>query len=131
VCTQNSARSQLAAALWRRRTGDDATSAGTHPADHVHPGAVAAAKRAGLDLGGARPRSLTDGDLDADVVVTVCDRAHEELALGRGALHWSIRDPAEDASRRAFDRALAELDERIIAITDHRAANDPDPDPRE
>src|SRR5918993_4395230 len=32
VCTGNSARSQLAAALWRRRTGEPASSAGTHPA---------------------------------------------------------------------------------------------------
>src|SRR5918994_16437 len=49
VCSQNSARSQLAAVLWRKRTGDDATSAGTHPAERVHPGAVAAARRAELD----------------------------------------------------------------------------------
>ncbi len=51
VCTRNSARSQLAAALWRRETGDvAATSAGTDPAEAVHPGAVAAARREGLDL---------------------------------------------------------------------------------
>lgn len=118
VCTQNSARSQLAAALWRQRTGDGATSAGTHPAVRVHPGAVAAAKRAGLDLGDAQPRVLADDDLDADLVVTVCDRAHEELALGERALHWSIPDPVERGERRAFDDTLAELDDRITALTD-------------
>lgn len=118
VCTQNSARSQLAAALWRHRTGEAATSAGTHPAARVHPGAVAAATRAGLDMGDAHPRVLTDADLDADVVVTVCDRAHEELALGERALHWSIPDPVERGERRAFDDALAELDDRITALTD-------------
>jgi protein-tyrosine-phosphatase len=118
VCTQNSARSQLAAALWRRRTGDAATSAGTHPATRVHPGAVAAATRAGLDLGDARPRALADDDLDADVVVTVCDRAHEELSLGERALHWSIPNPVESGERRAFDDVLAQLDDRIVALTD-------------
>jgi ArsR family transcriptional regulator, arsenate/arsenite/antimonite-responsive transcriptional repressor / arsenate reductase (thioredoxin) len=46
---------------WRRRcgaarTGGVATSAGTHPADRVHPEAVAAGSRAGLDLGRAKPR---------------------------------------------------------------------------
>jgi protein-tyrosine-phosphatase/DNA-binding MarR family transcriptional regulator len=117
VCTQNSARSQLAAALWRRRTGDDATSAGTHPADRVHPGAVAAARRVGLDLGDARPRVLTDSDLDADVVVTVCDRAHEELDASEEWFHWSIPDPVDAGTRKAFDRALVELDERINAVT--------------
>jgi ArsR family transcriptional regulator, arsenate/arsenite/antimonite-responsive transcriptional repressor / arsenate reductase (thioredoxin) len=117
VCTQNSARSQLAAALWRRHTGDDATSAGTHPADRVHPGAVAAARRVGLDLGDARPRALTAGDLAADVVVTVCDRAHEELDAPEAWLHWSIPDPVEARTRKAFDRALLELEERIDAVT--------------
>jgi protein-tyrosine-phosphatase len=118
VCTQNSARSQMAAALWRRHTGQGATSAGTHPADRVHPGAVEAARRAGLDLGDTLPRALTDDDLDADVVVTVCDRAHEDLDAPGEWLHWSIPDPVEAGTRRAFDRALVELDERINAVTD-------------
>jgi protein-tyrosine-phosphatase len=43
VCTHNAARSQLAAALWRRRTDRDALGAGTDPADRVHPYAVAVA----------------------------------------------------------------------------------------
>ena len=79
ICTHNSARSQLAAALWRERTGSPADSAGTHPAERVHPGAVGAAKRAGLDIAGARPRALRRADTRVDLVVTVCDRAHEEL----------------------------------------------------
>ncbi|HNH97055.1 MAG TPA: helix-turn-helix domain-containing protein, partial [Microthrixaceae bacterium] len=45
VCTHNSARSQLAAATWRSVVGTRAWSAGTHPAERVHPGAVAAAER--------------------------------------------------------------------------------------
>jgi protein-tyrosine-phosphatase len=117
LCTHNSARSQLAAALWRRRTGDEASSAGTHPAAKVHPGAVAAARRVGLDLGDAVPRPLDDGDLGADVIVTVCDRAHEELAAPADWLHWSIPDPVAAGGRRAFDAALAELDDRIAAVT--------------
>jgi protein-tyrosine-phosphatase len=117
VCTQNSARSQLAAALWRHHTGEAATSAGTHPADRVHPGAVAAARRVGLDLGDAQPRALSDGDLDADVVVTVCDRAHEELDAPREWLHWSIPDPVDAGTGKAFDSALVELDDRINAVT--------------
>ena len=116
VCTQNSARSQLAAALWRQRTGHDATSAGTHPADRVHPGAVAAASRAGLDLRSARPRALEPRHLEVDLVVTVCDRAHEELDAPFDWLHWSIPDPAEVGTKRAFDATVADLDRRIGAI---------------
>lgn len=115
VCTRNSARSQLAAALWRARTGHPARSAGTHPADRVHPGAVAAARRAGLALGHRRPRLLDDVDA-AEVVVTVCDRAHEELAAERSWWHWSVPDPAEAGTATAFDAALADLDDRITTL---------------
>jgi protein-tyrosine-phosphatase len=120
VCTQNSARSQLAAALWRQRTGHDATSAGTHPAERVHPGAITAASRAGLDLSGARPRALERGDLEVDLIITVCDRAYEELDPPADWLHWSIPDPVDVGSKRAFDAALSELDDRITTIATHR-----------
>ncbi len=115
VCSHNSARSQLAAALWTARTGEVATSAGTHPADRVHPGAVAAATRAGLDLSGAEPRMLEAAG-HPDLVVTVCDQAHEELDPGRGWWHWSLPDPVEDGRAAAFDAVVNELDERIRAV---------------
>lgn len=117
VCTGNSARSQLAAALWRRATGEPAASAGTHPAERVHPGAVAAARRAGLDLGAAVPRGIDEVDAWPPVVVTVCDRAHEELGAGDEWLHWSVPDPVSAGGAGAFDAAVAELSERIRAVT--------------
>jgi protein-tyrosine-phosphatase len=113
VCTRNSARSQLAAALWRSIAGVPAESAGTHPADRVDPGALAAAKRAGLDLAGSTPRALEQVGKIPSLVVTVCDQAHEELAPDDTWLHWSIPDPVAAGGRRAFDAALAELRERI------------------
>lgn len=127
VCSHNSARSQLAVALWTARTGREASSAGTEPAERVHPGAVAAAHRAGLDLGGAVPRRIEiDDPADPDVsalVVTVCDRAHEELTPARSWRHWSIPDPVESGTARAFDAAVAQLDERITTL-----ANRPHPE---
>jgi protein-tyrosine-phosphatase/DNA-binding transcriptional ArsR family regulator len=113
VCTHNSARSQLAAALWTQLTDRPADSAGTHPAERVHPGAVAAARRAGLDLTGARPRRLEDVQGQVALVVTVCDRAHEELAPDLERLHWSVTDPVVAPSRLAFDATVAELRDRI------------------
>lgn len=115
VCTHNSARSHLAAALWTTLTRQPARSAGTHPASRVHPGAVAAAKRAGLTVGAARPRPLDEGALRGVLVVTVCDRAHEELSAPPHWLHWSIADPAEHPTRRTFDATVAELRERITS----------------
>jgi len=122
VCTRNSARSQLAAALWRSMAGAPAESAGTHPADRVHPGAIAAAGRAGLDLLGASPRALGQVATIPGIVVTVCDQAHEELAPDEGWLHWSVPDPVAVGTRSAFDAALAELRERIGVLIDDSGA---------
>jgi ArsR family transcriptional regulator, arsenate/arsenite/antimonite-responsive transcriptional repressor / arsenate reductase (thioredoxin) len=116
VCTKNSARSQLAAALWRSIAGAPADSAGTHPAAGVHPGAVAAAKRAGLDLTGAAPRAFDQIRSLPDLVVTVCDQAHEELAPEDAWLHWSIADPVADGRRAAFDATVSHLRERIARL---------------
>ena len=115
LCTHNSARSQLAAALWTARTGRPAESAGTHPAAKVHRGAVAAARRAGLDLRNAKPRLVEHIDNDVQVV-TVCDRAHEELDPAPEWWHWSIPDPVETGAPESFDAVVADLDLRIRSI---------------
>jgi ArsR family transcriptional regulator, arsenate/arsenite/antimonite-responsive transcriptional repressor / arsenate reductase (thioredoxin) len=113
ICTANSARSQLAAHLWRARTGAPALSAGTEPADQVHPGAVAVARRHGLDLAGARPVHVREVGAPPELVVSVCDRAHEtELDLEVPMLHWSIPDPV-DRDTAAFERAYGALRARI------------------
>lgn len=117
VCSGNSARSQLAAALWEQATGTPALSAGTHPAAQVHPGAVAAAERAGLDLRHAAPRRLEDIEQRPEIVVTVCDRAHEELDTADAWLHWSVPDPVPVGTRAAFDATVVELGARIRAVT--------------
>jgi protein-tyrosine-phosphatase/DNA-binding HxlR family transcriptional regulator len=112
VCTHNSARSQLAAALWTRATGRRAKSAGTYPADAVHPGAIAVAHDHGIDLRSARPRLL--GRVGASAtVITVCDQAHDELARPTERLHWSVADPVRLGTAKAFNQAFAALEERI------------------
>lgn len=116
VCSANSARSQLAAALWRSLTGADADSAGTHPAESVHPGAVDAAERAGLDLSQAEPRALEPADEHRPLVITVCDRAHEELAGAGAWWHWSVPDPVPVGTTAAFDATVRELRTRIESV---------------
>ena len=124
VCTQNSARSQLAAALWNDMVGEAAVSAGTRPADQVHPGAVAAAERAGLDLSGAQPCCVSDLPEAGrpSLVVTVCDQAHEELPAPEEWLHWSIPDPVAEGSAAAFDVVVDELRDRISRLAGSGAA---------
>jgi protein-tyrosine-phosphatase len=115
VCTANSARSHLAVAVWRRVSEIPATSGGTHPAGAIAPGALAAAARHGLDLRGQEPRAVDAVRRDDDLVITVCDRAHEEVGL-RADVHWSLPDPVRDGSAHAFDRTVHELDRRISAL---------------
>ncbi|MGH2722144.1 MAG: helix-turn-helix domain-containing protein [Actinomycetota bacterium] len=115
VCTENVARSQLAAALWNHRhPGIPAASGGTEPGDHVHPGAIRAGAALGLDLRGARPGPVPRTGR-GDLIVTVCDRAHERLRTGgpREQLHWAIPDPATSHDQRAFAVAAAALAARI------------------
>jgi protein-tyrosine-phosphatase len=102
--------------LWTQLTDQPAESAGTHPASRVHPGAVAAARRIGLDLSHARPKRLDDVATPAELVVTVCDRTHEELRPEATWLHWSVPDPVAHPTRAAFDATVDELRRRISAL---------------
>lgn len=47
------------------------------------------------------------------VVVTVCDSAFEELGVDQVDLHWSIQDPADVGTMKAFVDALDEIENRI------------------
>ena len=114
VCTHNSARSQFAAALWRRRTGAEADSAGTDPAARVHPHAVDAATAFGIDLLAARPKGYDEVETAPALVVSVCDRAHEaESPFDAPRLHWSIPDPVRRGSASAFRSSFAAIASRI------------------
>lgn len=113
VCTQNSARSQLAAAIWNLRSELPATSAGTHPAARIHPGAIAAARRHNLHLQPQTPRDLEDVLAADDLIIAVCDNAHEKLPADLTRLHWSVADPARTERAAAFDSAVSDLTERI------------------
>lgn len=116
VCTANSARSHLAAALWSQASTIPATSAGTHPAGRIDPGAVAAAERHDVALlPGASPRLVHDVARDGDLMVTVCDLAHEELQQP-SALHWSIPDPVRVGTDTAFDNAIDLLAARVETL---------------
>ncbi len=112
VCSGNSARSQLAAALWRGTSRVPVVSAGTHPAPAIEPGAIAAAARHGLTLRAGTPRALTEIAEADDYVITVCDTAHEELGTA-GRLHWSVPDPVRDGSDAAFDAAFEDIAARV------------------
>jgi protein-tyrosine-phosphatase len=114
VCTRNSARSQLAAAVWASSSRVPVASAGTHPADRVHPNAVAVARRHRLPFKRVRTAHLDAVLRPDDLVVAVCDNAHEELGFrAPDRLHWSVPDPVRIGTDDAFEHALELIEDRV------------------
>jgi protein-tyrosine-phosphatase len=97
ACVHNAGRSQIAAALFNLyadRSGCLAISAGTQPADHIHPEVVEIMREIGVDLSSARPRRLTE-DLarTASVLVTMgCGEACQFVPNLR-TIDWALPDP--------------------------------------
>jgi arsenate reductase len=127
LCTGNSARSQIAEALFTHRGGGRflAESAGSRPAARVNPYAVRVLAEAGIAWEGRVPRSMEGLERQAwDLVITVCDNAKEACPFFPGArmLHWGMPDPADvdgDDERRldAFRATCRALERRIAEFT--------------
>jgi protein-tyrosine-phosphatase len=120
LCTGNSARSQLAEAIFRAEGGTrvEVASAGSDPRVAVHPLAIEVARDLlGLDLAGQVPKPVARFQGERfDVVITVCDQAAERCPIFPGAperLHWSFPDPA---TREEFEAVALALRERIRAL---------------
>lgn len=104
ACVHNAGRSQMAAALFNRAADPArarAISAGTRPADRVHPEVVEAMRELGVDLSNARPRLLTD-DLarTTDLLVTMgCGEACPHVP-GLSRDDWPLPDPKGEPPER-------------------------------
>ena len=97
LCVHNAGRSQMAAGWLRTLAGDrvDVYSAGSEPAQHLNPAAVAAMAAAGIDIAGAQPARWTDEMLRAvDVVVTMGCGDTCPYVPGTRYEDWVITDPA-------------------------------------
>ena len=98
VCTQNSGRSQMAAAVLRRVGGDKVhvRSAGSLPAGEVNPTVVQVMTERGYELGGEFPKPITDDFIRAaDVVITMGCGDACPIYPGRRYLDWDLPDPAD------------------------------------
>jgi arsenate reductase len=96
VCLHNAGRSQMSQALFEQAAAGrhTAASAGTTPAERVHPEVVEVMRELGIDLAGRTPRRLT-GELaaQADVVVTMgCGDACPYVP-GTRYVDWELEDP--------------------------------------
>jgi arsenate reductase (thioredoxin) len=96
VCLHNAGRSQMSQALFERATGGqhEAESAGTTPAERVHPAVVEAMRELGVDLAGAKPKRLEREMAErADVVVTMGCGDECPYVPGKRYLDWDLPDP--------------------------------------
>jgi arsenate reductase len=123
VCLHNAGRSQMSEALFERAAGarHQAASAGTTPAERVHPEVVTAMAELGVDLNGRVPRRLThELAAAADVVVTMGCGDECPYIPGKRYVDWDLEDPKglpleqvrairDEIDRRVRDLA-AELD---------------------
>ncbi len=97
VCVHNAGRSQMAAALLDRHAAGRVRvrSAGSEPADEIHPAVVEAMEEVGLDLSKEFPKPLRDEDVRAvDVVVTMGCGDACPVYPGKRYLDWDLPDPA-------------------------------------
>jgi arsenate reductase (thioredoxin) len=115
VCVQNAGRSQIAQALYERR-GGEARSAGTKPAEEIHPVVFDALEEIGIDIEDRIPKALSRDDVKwADLVVTMgCGDACPVIS-GKEYVDWQLADPAglclEDARelRTTIAQRVSEL----------------------
>lgn len=136
LCTENSARSQMAEALLRHLSHGtiEAFSAGSQPTEQVHPLAVQVMEHIGIDMSQARPKHFDDFlGQHFDAIVTVCDRVREVCPIFSDdpeRIHWSFPDPAqvvgsEEERMDAFEQTSLQLTTRIrflipLLVREHR-----------
>jgi arsenate reductase len=115
VCVHNAGRSQMAAALLERLAGDRVRvrSAGTEPAQHLHPAVLRVMEEVGIDLAAERPTLLQDDAVrGSDVVITMGCGDACPVFPGIRYEDWELEDPAGkpiEEVRRIRD----EIDERV------------------
>lgn len=112
LCSRNSVRSIFAEAILADLGGDrfQPASAGTRPADAVHPVVIDVLRAKGIATDRIAPKSIEDAVDTAgppDFIFTVCDTAAGDDWPRLGARpvvsHWSVTDPAEKAGASPDD----------------------------
>jgi arsenate reductase len=127
LCTGNSCRSQMAEGFARRLLKEwDVWSAGTRPAERVHPLAVQVMAEKGIDISTQYPKTISDVPRPVDVVVTLCGEAAEECPTFPGARateHWGLPDPARatgtpEEVMQVFREVRDEIERRLKVLAE-------------
>ena len=123
ACVHNAGRSQMAAAFFNQLadpTQAQAVSAGTQPADRVHPEVVEAMREAGTDLSGSKPQLLT-ADLAATGSLLVTMGCGESCPVVPGLQRddWPLADPKGQPIERVR-KIRDQIRERVRQLVETR-----------
>lgn len=125
VCLHNAGRSQMSQALFEQAADGhhEACSAGTTPADHVHPNVVAVMREEGVDLSDRVPRMLNHEMARwADVVVTMGCGDSCPVIPGRRYIDWELTDP-KDLAIADVRRIRDDIKVRVASLVEELENN--------
>lgn len=119
ACVHNAGRSQMSAAFFNRLADPDlarAISAGTHPAENVHPVVIDAMREVGIDLSHATPQKLTaELAQGAEMLITMGCGDECPYVPGLRRNDWPLPDP-KGQSIEAVRRTRDEIRERVLQL---------------
>lgn len=126
ACVHNAGRSQIAAAFFNAladQTKFKAISAGTHPAEHVHPEVKTVMHEAGIDLSNAIPQKLTDDlALSASLLVTMGCGDQCPYIIGLKKDDWPLQDPKGQPLERVRairDEIKSRVQTLLLTLSEH------------
>ncbi|NPA58124.1 MAG: arsenate reductase ArsC [Aquificae bacterium] len=129
ICTGNSARSQMAEGIARkvfREKGIEGQvySAGSKPAEKVHPLALKVLDEIGVSLQNPQPKHISQIPYDElDIVITLCGEAEKDCppATGKTVYHWRLKDPAaatgtEEEKIKVFRQVRDRIHKKVLEL---------------
>jgi protein-tyrosine-phosphatase len=123
VCVENSFRSQIAEAYFNKFApkGWQAISAGSRPAENVHPNAILLMHEEGINISDKKPKSLNfEMQTKADAAVIVCGSAECPVVYVKDVEEWNVPDPAKmplDEARKIRDLIKSKVLDYIKRLT--------------
>lgn len=123
ACVHNAGRSQMSAAFFNQLVDAEAArgiSAGTHPAEKVHPVVVDVMREVGIDLSGARPQKLT-AELTEDAEMLITMGCGDECPYVPGLIRedWPLPDP-KGRDVASVRRIRDDIRQRIVDLIEAR-----------
>nr|WP_211211385.1 arsenate reductase ArsC [Thermodesulfobacterium hveragerdense] len=126
ICTENSARSQMAEGYAKHfanlyKMNIEVFSAGSNPAPSINPLAIKVMAEEGIDLSYQRPKSFQEIPFDQiNLVITLCGDGKETCPYvpAHKREHWGLPDPVkvegtEEERLKIFRKVRDEIKEKV------------------